>query len=62
MKTYRITWVETGTGNAAGLGLDETIHTDWTEAETREAAEYRAAGYGISLAQFSCLVEETQEQ
>jgi hypothetical protein len=58
MNTYRITWVETGTGFAASLGLDETIRTDWTEAETREAAEYRAECDGVDLGRYSCLVEE----
>jgi hypothetical protein len=58
MKSYRITWVETGTGYAAGLGLDETIQTEWTVAETREAAEYRAECDGVDLARFACLVEE----
>ncbi len=58
MKTYRITWIERGTQNAACLGFDETIEGDWTEEETREAAEYHAECAGVDLDRFECVVED----
>ncbi len=55
---YRITWVERSTQNAACLGFDETLETDWTLEETKEAAEYRAECAGVDLDRFECFVEE----
>jgi len=57
MNTYQITWVERGTRKAAMLGLDETVQSDWTESETREAAEYRAECDGVDMERYECVVE-----
>jgi hypothetical protein len=57
-RTVRITWVERGTRNAACLGLDETIETDWTITECREAALHRGSTAGIDLDRYDVNVEE----
>jgi hypothetical protein len=62
MTTYRITWVERDTRNAACLGLDETIESDWTEEESREAAEYRAECAGVDLERYECIMEEIESR
>jgi len=60
MKTKRmvqITWMDSD-GNAAGIGLDELIETDWTLDECIEAARYRGECDGVDLDRFHVEVEE----
>lgn len=55
--TYRITWIERGTRNAAMLGLDETIESGDSVAEIRDAAIYAAECQGVDLERYECVVE-----
>lgn len=48
MRRVKITWVDVD-GNAVCIGLDETIETDWTIEECREAAVYRGQCQEIDL-------------
>lgn len=57
-RRVRITWIERGTRNAAMLGLEETMDTDWSLEECLEAAQYRANVIGVDLHRFEPVVEE----
>ncbi len=56
-RLVKITWLD-GSGNAAGIGMDETIDTDWTLAECVEAACYRGECDRIDLDRFHPVAEE----
>ena len=57
-RDVRITWVLKGTNESAAFGNDETVRTDWTLDECREAAEYHAECDGVDLERYECVVEE----
>jgi hypothetical protein len=57
MKTYKITWVESSTRNAACLGLDEKIQSDGTLSEVAWAARYHGECAGIDLDRYEPVVE-----
>ena len=47
----QITWLDRD-GNAAALGLDEALTTDWTDEECLDAANYRAKCLGFDLERY----------
>jgi hypothetical protein len=55
-RTIRVTWLDKA-GNAACLGRDETLITDWTDSEIIEAAYYRAECDGIDSNEYDLLLE-----
>ncbi len=56
-RTMRITWVHRGTGNPAGLGLDETFESDRTPEDLLEAALDQAGFDGINLSRYAAIIE-----
>jgi hypothetical protein len=56
-RIVRITWVD-AQGNAACIGLDETIRSDWTPEECRTAAIYHAQCQGIDTDRFHPEISE----
>lgn len=59
-RAVKITWVETGTNNAAMIGRDETINSSSPIDDIREAAEYHAECCGVDLERYSVVVEELE--
>jgi hypothetical protein len=56
-RLVRITWVDAD-GNAACIGLDETIRSGWTLDECRKAAIYHARCEGVDLGRYHVEIEE----
>lgn len=56
-RLVQITWMDND-GNAACLGFDEEIMTDWSLNECIEAALYRGECEGIDLNRFHPNAEE----